>query len=440
MTAGGRDTRDGERGQILVMMIISLLAICALVAVAADTGFFFDYRRRMQSGADAAAMAGAWQVHSGDTSGTKVSDAAQKGATSNGFTDGGEGTHVTINWPPLSGPYAAGGSGATPGAGNPGFVEAIITQPRPTIFMAILGFQSATVSARAVAGTRDSSPCILGLDQAPGTNSVNLNGGYTVNASCGVFSNSDLSGGGGGGGGNAQLSATSIGVTGNKSGCCFTPAPTIGVPPVPDPFAGRVAPTFSSTTCDYTNSQSGCDPPSCVTSGTATLRPGVYCDGIKIGSSANVTFAAGVYVINGGGLQINGGGGSGATVNGTGVTFYNTATSGHTYGRVDINGATGTLSAPTSGPMEAMLFFQDRTITPSGSAGNNVINGGGTLGLQGTLYFPTTNLAFAGNNNPTRSYIILIADTIKFSGGASLTNDFSSLSSGSPVKDVALAE
>ena len=77
---------------------------------------------------------------------------------------------------------------------------------------------------------------------------------------------------------------------------------------------------------------------------------------------------------------------------------------------------------------------------PSGSAGNNVINGGGTLGLQGTLYFPTTNLAFAGNNNPTRSYIILIADTIKFSGGASLTNDFSSLSSGSPIKDVALAE
>src|SRR5947207_3809993 len=183
MTAGGRDTRDGERGQILVMMIISLLAICALVAVAADTGFFFDYRRRMQSGADAAAMAGAWQVHSGDTGDTKVSDAAQKGATSNGFTDGGEGTHVAIHWPPLSGPYAAGGAGATPGAGNAGFVEAIITQPRPTLFLAILGFQTATVSARAVAGPRDSNPCILGLDQAPRTNSVNLNGGYTVNAS-----------------------------------------------------------------------------------------------------------------------------------------------------------------------------------------------------------------------------------------------------------------
>ena len=43
-------------------MVISLLAIGALVAVAADTGFFFDYRRRMQSGADSAAMAGAEQL------------------------------------------------------------------------------------------------------------------------------------------------------------------------------------------------------------------------------------------------------------------------------------------------------------------------------------------------------------------------------------------
>ena len=59
MTPRGRDKRDGERGQILALMVISLLVICALVAVAADTGFFFDYRRRMQSGADSAAMAGA---------------------------------------------------------------------------------------------------------------------------------------------------------------------------------------------------------------------------------------------------------------------------------------------------------------------------------------------------------------------------------------------
>ena len=61
MAARGRDERDGERGQILVMMVVGLLAFCAVVSVVADLGFFFDYRRRMQTGADSAAMTGAKQ-------------------------------------------------------------------------------------------------------------------------------------------------------------------------------------------------------------------------------------------------------------------------------------------------------------------------------------------------------------------------------------------
>jgi len=51
--ARGRDGRDGEPGQVLAMTAIALLGMCALVGLVADTGFFFDYRRRMQSGADA---------------------------------------------------------------------------------------------------------------------------------------------------------------------------------------------------------------------------------------------------------------------------------------------------------------------------------------------------------------------------------------------------
>jgi len=45
MTVRGRDKRRGERGQILAMMVISLIALCALVGVAADLGFSSDYRR-----------------------------------------------------------------------------------------------------------------------------------------------------------------------------------------------------------------------------------------------------------------------------------------------------------------------------------------------------------------------------------------------------------
>jgi hypothetical protein len=354
-----------------------------------------------------------------------------KGAASNGFGNGVAGTQVTVNWPPVSGLYADR-------ADKLGFVEAIITQPRPTTFMAILGFQKATVSARAVAGVADSHNCVYALDRTK-KQALNLNGGATVNAACGVVvdsNNADALDDSGG----ACMTATSMSVTGGVGGstnCLKTPTLMTSVPPEPDPLAGRAAPSFSSTTCDYgTGTTSFCSPSRTLSSGTWTLQPGVYCDGICINGTAQVTFAPGVYVLNGGGLKITGG-----TVNGTGVTFFNTATSGHTPGSVDISGGpTGALSAPTSGAMGAILFFGDRTVSWSGSSANNTINGGGTLTLEGTLYFPTTNLTFAGNNSPTGTYTILIADTIKFTGTSTLNNDFGSLADGSPIKTVALAE
>src|SRR5437763_2718486 len=104
--ARGRDGRDGEPGQILALTAIALLGMCALVAVAADTGFFFDYRRRMQSGADSAAMAGAEQLLRDLMSDANVQSVGLKAAESNGFKNMVDDAQVTINHPPLSGFYA----------------------------------------------------------------------------------------------------------------------------------------------------------------------------------------------------------------------------------------------------------------------------------------------------------------------------------------------
>src|SRR5437773_9391665 len=176
MAARGRDERDGERGQILVMMVVGLLAFCAVVSVVADLGFFFDYRRRMQTGADAAAMAGAKQLRRDLMVETpQLAAAAHNGAASNGFTHLVDGTHVTVNHPPLGGFYAGNGS----------FVEAIISQPRPTIFMGILGFQSATVSTRAIAGAQDSPGCIYALNPTA-SHAFSTSGSASVNAGCAV--------------------------------------------------------------------------------------------------------------------------------------------------------------------------------------------------------------------------------------------------------------
>ena len=404
--------RDAERGQIVPLTGIALVALLAAIAVAADMGFFFDYRRRMQTGADNAAMAGAEQLRRGATD-DQIQTAGINGAASDGFTNGASSTRVTVNHPPASGYYA----------GNSSFVEAIISQPRPTIFMGILGFQSATVSTRAVAGAQNSPNCIYALNPTASA-AFGTSGGASVNAGCGIVVDSS-SGSALSSTGNASVTATSIAVNGNATGCCFSPTPQTGVPPEPDPLAARAAPTFSGG-CDYTKFK--------VPGGTKVLTPGVYCGGIDISGQSNVTFMPGLYVLNGGGLSQSGGG----TMSGTGVTFYNTGGGDFTYKPIGISGGTsGTLSAPTSGPMEGMLFFQDRSIR---SNQTNTVSGGSTLALEGALYFPTTPLNFSGGSTGTANYTVIIAQTLTFSGTSIVKANFDNLSSGDLIQKVALAE
>src|SRR3989442_13743130 len=147
------DRRAGARGQVLAMAAFSLIALCALVGLAADTGYFFDYKRQMQTAADAAALAGAEQLRRGGNG--QIVSAADAAASSNGFTNNVSGTSIAVHIPPSSGYYTSDGS----------YVEAIISQTRPTLFMGILGLQSAKVNARAVAGVQDSPNCIYALSQ-----------------------------------------------------------------------------------------------------------------------------------------------------------------------------------------------------------------------------------------------------------------------------------
>jgi len=408
------EERDRARGQIVPLTGLALLALLALVAVAADMGYFFDYRRRMQTGADNAAMAGAAQLRRGASDG-QIQTAALSGAASDGFSNGANDTQVTINHPPNSGYYA----------GNPGFVEAIISQPRPTLFMGILGFQRATVSTLAIAGAQAGTNCIYALDPTAAS-AFNVNGGATVAASCGIVDDSNSSSAMNSSGGSSTVTATSIAVTGNVTGCCYSPTPQTGVPPEPDPFAQRAAPAFSSG-CDYTNFK--------VNSGNPeTLTPGVYCNGITLNAGSVVTFSPGLYVLNGGGLSVSGN----AVMHGTGVTFYSTGSASYAYKPVAITGgAVGTLSAPTSGPMEAMLFFQDRAIA---SKQTNTISGGSTLSLAGALYFPTTPLNFSGNSSGNAAYTIIVASTLTFTGASRLNADYGSLQNGDPIMKVALGE
>ena len=66
-TRAGRRGRAGERGQILVLFLLSITALFAAAGLAFDVGRFYVERRFLQNAADAAALAAANTLISGRT-------------------------------------------------------------------------------------------------------------------------------------------------------------------------------------------------------------------------------------------------------------------------------------------------------------------------------------------------------------------------------------
>jgi hypothetical protein len=191
------------------------------------------------------------------------------------------------------------------------------------------------------------------------------------------------------------------------------PTPITGMDPAANPYANLPTPT-PSTPC-------AADPH--ITGGTVTLNAGTYC-GITITGNATVTFNPGTYILSGGGFSA---GSSGTTLTGSGVTFYNTCSSspcngGSTgYQPISVSGnIAATLSAPTSGAYQGILFYQDPTVSTSSS---DQITGNTSLNLSGVLYFPNSNLKFAGGSSSSGGSTIVVADTVTFTGGTSYVGD-----------------
>ena len=73
-------------------------------------------------------------------------------------------------------------------------------------------------------------------------------------------------------------------------------------------------------------------------------------------------------------------------MNGTGVTIILTSSTSGNYATVTIdNGATVTLSAPTSGTTAGIVFFGDRRASATNS---NNFGGGAAVNITGAVYFP----------------------------------------------------
>jgi hypothetical protein len=401
-----KPNRWRQSGQALVFVALSLLVLTGVVGLSIDMGYLRYTKRRLQTAADSAAVAGASELKGGNYVAAALND-----SKSNGFEDGVNGATVKTYNPPKDAPFAGK-------ANSNQYVEVQVQQSAPTFFMRIFGVKSAPLSATAVAELGSSRGCIYSLALLGG---ITVNG--TVNApDCGVVDNAMLSVGGG------CITASSIGVVLNLlGGGCTNPQPILGIAPSGDPLGYLPRPrtpncTYPNTVDVNSNAKNGNRP--------TTLSPGVYCGGIRIRNSntAPVTFQPGSYYVTGGvGLDFNGSG----NIGGDGVVFY--VTNG---APVNMNGGGNTsFTAPVDsvipGVPGGVLIYQDRGDPSAATISGN-------LRLNGALYFPGARLTMGGKASSV--YTIIVAQIIKFSGNVGIGSDYGSLPDGSPAKAAVLVQ
>ena len=400
-------------GSIAIVFAMSLPFVVAMAGLGVDVGDWYMQKRDLQTAADAASMAGAYEL-ANQQSQARATSAAQTRAADNGYDSSGTGNTLGVVY-------------GTQG-GNPTVQVNIHAQVR-TSFVQLMDKNPvyADVTATTLVNGTSGPYCFLALD-TNAADAVTTAGNATVDAaSCGVADNSSnsaalyLNG-------SAFMDVGAVKIVGNYQitggaatfdySSLRTAASTTA-----DPYAGLSISSFAS--CTKSQQKSG--PTKITGGGNVTLSPGVYCGGISMSGNNNVTLSPGTYVMDGGDFGATGGG----SITGNGVTIILTISGGGsygTYGALSVSGGRNILlSAPTSGNYAGLVMYQDRN-APSGTP--NTLTGTAGLTLNGAMYAPSNGIKFGGNGGVANfngtPCTKIIADTITFQGNPQLGNNCSS--------------
>ncbi len=166
----------------------------------------------------------------------------------------------------------------------------------------------------------------------------------------------------------------------------------------------------TTTTITYTNVTS-------TTSGASgNIQPGTYSGGFRV--SCTTTMNSGVYVIDGGGIDIDGQ--YQVTGNGIIIVLKNGAYIKINGGsNINLTAANSTqlqsagVSASQANQLAGMLVFEDRA---SSGSSQTRINGNASTTLNGFLYFPVSTVNFAGTATVTSQCLMLVARQITMAG------------------------
>jgi hypothetical protein len=418
-----------QRGQVAIVVALTLTVMLAFGALVVDVGLNWAARTQLQSAADAAALAGAAELPGQpDEALAKVRQYLDDNVAGLAGAPGWEGDgdaangDVTCYSPPAPPPPPGDPAhGCTVGD----TAIQVITPPlQPTYaFASILGRSSAEIKALAAAGAPPGpdAPCALCV-LSPGANPGLLADGdvaLTV-AGGGVVVNSDA--------GPAAVTTGPARVTVSPPGTIrvvggvqsdpgggFDPVPQTGGVPVADPLSNLprpdqlglqfVPPTFPVR--GNVNVGAG---------SRVTLQPGIYHQiQASGGLGTTLSFSAGLYVITGE-LRVSG---SVTVTVGSATLYFACSTyprpcgngnngAGLTVGGNVIFTALGT--SDLSSPYNGLAIFYDRNNT------NDLVLGGGTLSVTGSIYAQSAHLGLSGNSGAASLKSMVVVGSFAVSG------------------------
>jgi hypothetical protein len=441
-----RRAQDDERGAVAILVAASLVVLCMSCAMAVDLGNVAQLHRHAQVTVDDAAISGADLLEQGTDTLTQVVTATE------GYVNENWRTQPASAWDTC--PSIPSGFAAPAGLGENcitfnGTASAInVMLPPQSVPFSVArlgGFTSGGVEAQATAvivpGTSPCALCLLG----PAGLTLNDIGGGSFNVTdtsgnAGITANSTGTPAAQINSNNGTITAPQINLVGSyaqKKPGGFTPTPTTGVSPVPDPLGNVPAPTPATPaipTASYScTSACGTLPAgiygniSLGGNGSLTLPPGTY-SGISVIGGSTLTLETGDYFITG---PFSVGGTGGASVqNAGGVMMYFTCSSGsmvvacasggQTGGSLSLSG-TGLLDIEpqTTGPYAGLTVFYDR----NNNAGMQ-LSGTPNLTVSGTIYAKDAALSLSGTVQPTTINSLIIVNSASINGNGNLTVNY----------------
>lgn len=411
-------------GAVAPLAAVAMPLLLGITALGVDVSTYVKSNRDMQAAVDAAAIAAGWEMAYGGSE-NEATAAALKEAMHNGYQN------LVENDLALSFETNAEGQQQ---------VTVQLTSAAEKYFANTFydgDLFNVTVAATA-AVINPGDYCMLSL----GSNGLTLNisGGVTIDsAGCGIAANSNGDPAIKVNGSSSDIEIGDVYVVGtvengdqliNEEG---TNNVMTGMPPVADPYADLEIPPYDECTKNEQNAG-----PIVATSMDDLPAPDadgvtVICGGLEVGNGNTLDLDPGVYIVDGGDVNIK----SGGTLLGEGVSIILTNSGADevpsygSFGDLQFSGNVD-ISAPLPGDLDAgwsdfegVALYQDRNAPSQVQCNDLKGSNSSAIVVDGTMYFPSRCLDIGGNASPSSEDTCsrVIALEIKIHGNPNIANN-----------------